>query len=53
MDMGRQEAAGHPAEAWGRRQQRKGELEVLNKDLRNCNDPSSAHEAQSSIPALH
>lgn len=50
--MGRQEAGGHPAGAWGRRQQRKGELEVLNKDLHKRNDPSSAHEAQPSIPAL-
>lgn len=52
MEMGRQEAAGHPAGAWGCRQQRKGELEVWNKDLENRDDPSSAHEVQSSIPAL-
>lgn len=52
MEVGRQEAAGHPAGAWGCRQQRKEELEVWNKDLQNRDDPSSAHEALSSIPAL-
>lgn len=51
MENRDREAAGHPlglGDAGG-----KGELEALNRDLQNRNDPSSVHEAQFSIPALH
>lgn len=50
MENRDREAAGHAlglGDAGGKR-----ELEVSNKDLQNRNNPSSAHEARFSIPAL-